>query len=295
MKPKKNPDFISNLFPTLFFISSLMLISCSEKIEKSFYETDLKVVTFNIRYGTADDGVNSWEFRKNLVFEVIRENYPDILGIQEALNFQISELISELPWYSFAGVGRDDGKLKGEYSAVLYSKDRFILDTTETFWFSDTPQIPGSTTWESTFPRICTWVRLYDKFSKKVLYVYNVHFDHQSKISREKSSDMLLTKILNKINSSPIILMGDFNCSYTNPAIQKILNSGMTDSYRALNNRTNNEGTFNNFTGEKNGDKIDYIFINNKFIPLSASVDHFNRDNKYPSDHFPVNAIIKYK
>lgn len=295
MKPVKNSRLIFIVLTTIFFIFSLLFISCTEKIEKSAYETELKVMSFNIRYGTADDGENSWQFRKNLVFDVIRESYPDILGVQEALDFQINELIDELPWYSFAGVGRDDGKTKGEYSAVFFSKDRFILDTTETFWFSETPNIPGTKTWESNFPRICSWVRLYDKFSKKVMYVYNVHYDHQSQISREKSTEMLIAKIETNKKFFPVILMGDFNCSESNTAVKKILDSGFTDSYRDLNERTDDEGTFNNFTGKKNGDKIDFIFINDKFIPVSANIDHLNKGGKYPSDHFPVKAIIKYK
>ncbi|NMB80375.1 MAG: endonuclease/exonuclease/phosphatase family protein [Ignavibacteria bacterium] len=261
----------------------------------SVYETELKVMTFNIRYGTANDGENNWEFRKDMVMELIRENNPDILSLQEALDFQISEILDELPGYSFIGVGRDDGKNKGEFSAILFAKDRFIVDTTETFWFSDTPNIAGSITWEGSLPRICSWGLLFDKFSKRSLYVYNVHFDHQSQVSREKSAEMLIKKIQSGKNSLPVILTGDFNCGENNPAIQKIISSGLNDTYRKLFTPEQDEGTFNNFKGDRSGEKIDYIFVNGIFEIISAKIDYTNKEGKYPSDHFPVTAIVKYK
>lgn len=259
------------------------------------YETELKVMTFNIRYGTADDGENSWKYRKDIVIEVIREANPDLLSLQEALDFQISEILDELPGYSYLGVGRDDGKTKGEYSAVLYAKDRFIIDTTETFWFSDTPKIPGSITWDATLPRICSWGLLFDKFSKKQMYVYNVHLDHQSQISREKSTEMLVRKIQSGKMPLPVLVTGDFNCGDKNQAIQYLISSGLTDTYRKLNPPKSDEGTFNGFKGDRSGEKIDYIFVNNQFEILSSKIDYTNRDGKYPSDHFPVIAIVKYK
>lgn len=281
----------------LMFLLTLLLSSgCTQKERaRSVYETDLKVMTFNIRFGTANDGENSWIARKSLVFEVIRNNNPDLIGLQEALDFQINEILDELPGYSYIGVGRDDGKYKGEYSAILFAKDRFIVDSTETFWFSETPNVAGSITWGGTLPRICSWGLLYDKFCNTPLYFYNVHLDHESQESREKSVDMLINKIESGKKNFPIILTGDFNCGEENPAIQKILSSGLFDSYRLLNTRQDDEGTFNGFNGEKTGDKIDYIFVNNKFIVTESGIDYSNRDGKYPSDHFPVIAILNYK
>lgn len=259
------------------------------------YETELKVMTFNIRYGTANDGENSWKYRKDILIEVIREANPDLLSLQEALDFQISEILDELPGYSYLGVGRDDGKNRGEFSAVLYAKDRFIVDTTETFWFSDTPNIPGSISWEASLPRICSWGLLFDKFSKKQLYIYNVHLDHQSQISREKSVEMLVRKIQSGKIRLPVIVTGDFNCGETNAAIQRIISAGLIDTYRKLNPPKLDEGTFNGFKGDRYGDKIDYIFASNEFEIISAKIDYTSKDGKYPSDHFPVIAIVKYK
>lgn len=259
------------------------------------YETELKVMSFNIRYGTANDAENSWDLRKEFVFEVIRENNPDILGLQEALDFQIQEIIENIPGYGFIGLGRDDGKSKGEFSAILFAKDRFIIDTSETFWFSDQPRVPGSITWGGSLPRICTWGLLFDKFANKSLYVYNIHWDHQSQISREKSSELLLKKIGLNDKNIPLVLTGDFNCGYSNPGITKLLDAGLTDTYRMLNPAAQDEGTFNGFKGDKTGEKIDFIFIRGSLEIIRAAIDHSNRNGKYPSDHFPVTATLKYK
>lgn len=285
------------LTATLVFTGLIILISGCTNYRNTGtpYETELKVMTFNIRYGTADDGENSWKYRKEIVMEVIREANPDLLSLQEALDFQISEILDELPGYSYLGVGRDDGKTKGEYSAVLYAKDRFIVDTTETFWFSDTPKLPGSITWEATLPRICSWGLLFDKFSKKQMYVYNVHLDHQSQVSREKSTEMLIRKIQSGKANLPVVVTGDFNCGDKNQAIQNLISSGLTDTYRKINPPKPDEGTFNGFKGDRSGEKIDFIFVNNEFEILSAKIDYTNREGKFPSDHFPVIAVVKYK
>lgn len=283
--------FVLTLLCTILFSTGCI----KQESARSLYETDLKVMTFNIRYGNAEDGENSWQARKSLVFEVIRKNNPDLLGLQEALDFQINEILDELPGYSYLGVGRDNGKSNGEHSVILYVKERFIVDTTETFWFSDTPDVAGSITWGGSLPRICSWGLLYDKFCNTPLYVYNVHLDHQSQESREKSSEMLIHKIESGQKNIPIVLTGDFNCSEDNSAIQKILASGLIDSYRIINTKRDTEGTFNGFKGNKTGDKIDYIFISNNFNVIESKIDYTTSDGKYPSDHFPVTAILNYK
>lgn len=287
-----------NLF--IYIVLSIILIitpyGCiQQQSTASNYETELKVMSFNIRYGTANDGENRWDLRKEFLFEVIRENNPDIIGLQEALEYQLQEIIENIPGYGFIGSGRDDGKSKGEFSAILFAKDRFIIDTSETFWFSDQPQVPGSITWGGSLPRICTWGLIFDKFTNKSLYVYNIHWDHQSQISREKSSEALLEKIGLNDKNIPLVLTGDFNCGDANPGIRKLLDAGLTDTYRALNSKSPDEGTFNGFKGDKSGEKIDFIFIRGNFEIVSSAIDHSNRNGRYPSDHFPVTATLKYK
>lgn len=156
---------------------------------------DLSIMTFNIRYGTAPDGDDRWEKRKQMVFELLERFSSDIIGVQEAQRFQLDEIREALPHYAETGVGRDDGKTAGEYSAILYRADRFALVEEETFWFSDTPGIPGSMTWGNSYPRICTWTRLEERSTSRTFYVYNVHLDHVSQPSREKSVAALVQKI----------------------------------------------------------------------------------------------------
>ncbi|MDP3441280.1 MAG: endonuclease/exonuclease/phosphatase family protein [Ignavibacteria bacterium] len=279
----------------LIVIFALVILSCkSSDTSSSNVTQELKSMTFNVRYGSADDGANSWQFRKNYVFETVRSFSPDILGVQEALKFQMDELLENLPEYNFVGVGRDDGIDKGEFSALLFNKQRFIVDSSGTFWFSDSPTIPGSKTWGNNFTRICSWAILFDKFFQKKLLVCNLHLDHESQNSREKSAVQLVEFTDDFISRMPVIVMGDFNSSYNNETIKTILRNGFTDTYRDLNNISPNEGTFNGFEGIGSGEKIDFIFSNSFFETISAAIVKKSFNGMYPSDHFPVTAVVKY-
>lgn len=263
----------------------------------------LKIMSFNIRYGTADDGPNVWPVRKNLVFDIFKNHQPDIVGLQESLRFQLDEIQENLPGqYTEIGVGRDDGKQTGEYSPILYRTDRFDMIDSGTFWFSDTPEIPGSKSWGNNIPRICTWAILEIKpdstMQTQQIYVYNVHLDHQSQASRERSTQFLAQKVAAIKADNPIIIVtGDFNAGEDNPAITSLIASmGLLDAYRIIHFAAENTGTFNSFSGNTNGPKIDYIFLsdlNNKLKVLDAQILHDNNNNRYPSDHFPVTADIQ--
>jgi endonuclease/exonuclease/phosphatase family metal-dependent hydrolase len=269
---------------------------------------DLKLMSFNIRYGSADDGENSWDHRKNLVFKVIKKAHPDILGLQEALRFQLDEMYNAVPEYNEAGVGRDDGKEAGEYSAVLYRSERFQLLESDTFWFSSSPEVPGSKDWGNSITRICTWVRLEEKKSKTHFYVYNLHLDHQSQPSRERSAVLLTSFLSERKHTDPFIVTGDFNAGETNPVILFLkgqsaleLEPGhfvsntipLQDTYRFLVPKAEKVGTFHDFMGTTTGDKIDYIFVQEKTKVTAAKIDHSHWNNKFPSDHFPVTASIR--
>jgi endonuclease/exonuclease/phosphatase family metal-dependent hydrolase len=181
--------------------------------------TDLSVMSFNIRYGTADDGENHWNHRRDMVAEVFRTRHADIVGVQEALNFQITEITTANPAYAVLGVGRDDGRSKGEFSAILYRADRFAVAESGTFWLSDTPETVASATWGNRITRICTWARLIDRASGDAFYIFNTHFDHESQPSRERSARLIAERIAARASPDPVILMGDFNAGETNPAI----------------------------------------------------------------------------
>ena len=283
---------LESLFYIIFIVLLLNCFVATISYSQQKQQNELKVMTFNIRYGTANDGENNWEFRKDNVVETIKNFNPDLFGLQEALQLQIDELLKQMPNYSYVGVGRDDGKSAGEHSCIFYLKDRFSVDSSGTFWFSETPNIIASKSWGNNITRICTWSLFRDKLSGKSFYMFNVHLDHESQPSREKSSELLVRKISQKFLS--VILTGDFNCGDINPAIKTIIKSGMIDSNRKLHKKKPNEGTFNSFRGETNGDKIDFIFVSKDFEVRRSKIIRTNYNGKYPSDHFPVTAEIKY-
>jgi len=255
----------------------------------------LTVMTFNIRYGTANDGDNHWKLRKDFLFGVMRDQDADIVGLQEALDFQIREIAAALPFYSVVGVGRDDARLKGEYSAILVRKDRFNVAEAGTFWFSDTPSVPGSMTWGNKITRICTWARLIDR-DGFAFYVFNVHLDHQSQPSRERSADLLAARIdARAFAQEPVVVTGDFNVGEDNVAIQKLIGSKKyVDTFRVLHPDVKEAGTFSGFKmGSVSGPKIDYVLVQPGTEVMSAAIVRTERGGKYPSDHFPVVARIR--
>jgi endonuclease/exonuclease/phosphatase family metal-dependent hydrolase len=262
---------------------------------------DLRVMTFNIRYGTADDGDNRWSNRRELVPAVIEAHEPDVVGLQEALHFQLQELLAALPQFGSVGVGRTDGATKGEYAAILYRTDRFDLDRDErgTFWFSDTPEVPGSRSFGNQIERICTWVRLIDRQSQAAFYVFNVHLDHRSQPSRERSTQMLVERIRARThNDDPFVITGDFNAAPDNPAILTLLTEttaaslGIADCYRLRNEPSANEGTFGAFNGTTDGHRIDYVFAGKGASTRASYIVHDHDEGRYPSDHFPVVADL---
>ncbi len=253
----------------------------------------LTVMSFNIRYGTANDGDNSWPNRDHLVMRVFEDRKAQIVGVQEALVFQLDEITEAHPHYGVIGVGRDDGKTKGEYAAMLYDTRRFAVDSSGTFWLSDTPEVVASTSWGNSITRICTWARLIDRASGDAVYVYNAHYDHRSQESREKSSALILQRIASRTNDDPVVLMGDFNAGESNPAITSINDSDLIHTYRALHPAEAAVGTFNAFTGKSDGEMIDHIFVSPEVKILDADIDRTNDNGRYPSDHTPVWATIE--
>ena len=257
----------------------------------------LTVMSFNVRYGTAKDGDNVWTARRDLLFDVLREQDADLIGLQEALDFQIDEILAAVPGYAVVGVGRDDGARKGEYAAILFRKDRLHVAASGTFWFSDTPDIVGSATWGNRVTRICTWARFIDR-DGRAFWVYNVHLDHESQPSREKSVALLRQRIdARPYTGEPVIVTGDFNVGETNAAL-RVLTAGnaFADTFRAAHPDEKVVGTFTGFrSGRIDGEKIDYVFAQPAAEVLSASIVRTDRDGRYPSDHFPVVARIRIK
>ena len=285
----------SLLFTVL--VSGMFVGGCSPKVEASEDTLTVRVMSFNIRYGTAPDGPNHWNKRRDLVMGVIRDHAPDFLGVQEALRFQLDEILDRFPLYAEIGVGRDGGK-DGEYSAILYRKDRFEPVQADTFWMSDTPGTP-SAHWGNHYLRTCTWGLFNDVDSGAQLYVYNSHLDHESQAAREKSTKLISRKVKNRAGVAPYIVMGDFNAGEANPAITYLTGEAenrdvrFLDSFRVQHPDAVQVGTFNGFKGELNGDKIDYILVSQDINVVDASIVRSMQGGRSPSDHFPVIATLE--
>lgn len=262
----------------------------------------LTVMSFNIRYGTANDGENRWPNRRAFLFDVVREADADLVGLQEALDGQIREIAAAVPVYGVIGVGRDDGRTRGEYAAILYRRGRFHVAESGTFWFSDTPDVVASRSWGNTITRICTWARLVDR-GGQAFWIYNVHLDHQSQPSRERSTRLLAERIAARAGrGEPVVVTGDFNVGEDNVALTSLLSAApgaaprFADTFRVRHPDAREVGTFTGFTfGETKGAKIDYILVEPSTEVLDAAIVRTSRDGRYPSDHFPVTARVRLR
>lgn len=247
-------------------------------------------MTYNIRYDNPNDGGNHWELRKRWMANQINFVEPDVMGIQEGLYHQVTFLDDALPTYSYVGVGRDDGKTKGEYSAIFYKTEKLSVITQSTFWLSETPGNP-SVGWDAAMERICTYALFQDKKTEQRFWVFNTHFDHVGDTARSKSVDLILSQI-ESINTEklPVFLMGDLNLEPEAEPIQK-LSAQMNDTrHYSTQVVFGPKGTYNGFKHNENVERrIDYIFagrrgiVTKKYAVLSDS-----KDKRYPSDHLPV-------
>ena len=263
---------------------------------------NLNVMSFNIRRGTAKDGKNHWRFRRNRIDELLNHYYPDVLGLQEALNFQISEIRTMLPGYDNVGTGNLSGS-KVLHNAIFFNASRFRLSEQGTFWFSDTPNIPGSKGWGNIMPRTCTWARLIEKNSRQAFYFYNVHLDHLSRRSR-KNSVVFLTQFIHKRSSpDPFILTGDFNAGEKSAPIKylkskitlKIRKKGfisnpepLMDTFRVRYPNDRHVATFHGYRKLFFRFRLDYIFVPSSVRVQDARIIHPLWRKYYPSDHFPL-------
>ena len=283
---------------TLFFLCISYLPA---KVDTS-KELGLRVMTFNIRNSYAWDGENDWKHRNELVYQTIRDYSPAILGLQEANHAQQNELLSALPEYDFVGIGAKGGT-KGQYCSILYLKNRFRVDKTETYWLSDTPTVPSST-WGNHHLRIFTYARLVEKETGDIIHTYNCHLDDGSKKAREKSVRQIGEHILQQASNEPFVFMGDFNAPENSITIQQIgkfkaEHEGTihlaSDSFRMLHPQKKDVGTYHGYKGNIQGDKIDSIFVPPTTEVSEASIVRTSSNDRYPSDHFPVTATLRFK
>jgi endonuclease/exonuclease/phosphatase family metal-dependent hydrolase len=264
----------------------------------------LSILTFNIRYNNPADGEDAWPHRKAMAAAVIRDHAADSVGLQEALKGQIAELLAALPGYAIVGVGRDDGKEKGEYSAIMYRTDRLKVLESGTFWLSETPEVPGSKSWATACTRVCTWARFEDRAAAgRTFYHFNTHMDHQSQEARVNGARLIVERIAARPHPDAVIVTGDFNAGEENPAVRTFTApradapGGFIDTFRATHPAERNIGTFHAFEGTPGAkgstrDKIDFVLVSPGWSTRSAEIVTASVKGRYPSDHFPVAATI---
>jgi len=263
----------------------------------------LKVMSFNIRYGAANDGTNSWPHRNHLVLETIRTFDPDLLGLQEVLGFQADYLKEGLPGYAFHGVGREDGVAKGEFVPLMYKTERFELVGSGHFWLSDDPETPGSVSWDSSLTRMLSWVVLRDHHAPQRPFVFaNVHFDHRGPQARLESARLIRQRAADIQDEFPIVLTGDFNTTEDDPPYAVLVrgegfqNLPFIDTYRAIHpERSPNEASFSRWIGVRPGSRIDWIVHTPQFKTLHAAINYTQEEGRYPSDHYPVEAVLRLR
>jgi endonuclease/exonuclease/phosphatase family metal-dependent hydrolase len=253
-----------------------------------------KFMTYNIQASNLVDFLHRWESRKELVLTVINSNNPDVLGLQETLSDRVLDIAQVLGNYACYWAGGDDGQSDGQGCPIFYRLDKFKLVDSGTFWFSDRSDKPGAKGWGNLIPRFCSWVKLSPKTrAGSSFYVYNTHLDSLSQGSREKSVRLLEQEIARRRGTAPFIILGDFNMSLDNPAMEFLLEKNrhssieLVDAWRTVYPNGPDVATYNTKTRQ-----IDHILLSATMKATSAKVDNRKFDGRVPSDHYPVIADV---
>jgi endonuclease/exonuclease/phosphatase family metal-dependent hydrolase len=272
-----------------FWLAAVLLLACVNLTAQ-----DIRIASYNLRYANRSDSGNLWENRLPAISALIRFHNFEIFGTQEGLRHQLDSLAARLPDHQWYGKGRDDGDAKGEHSAIFFKRSLFDLLDKGDFWLSETPGKPGPG-WDARLNRICSWVKLRHKRSRKEFYVFNVHYDHQGVKARVNSSQLILEKIRAIAGKQPALLTGDFNGDHQSEWYQSIANSGwLKDSYRLASDPYAPNGSFNGFNHQKMGSGIiDHIFVTGAFKVQQWGLLTDTYYGKFPSDHFPVLCVLR--
>ena len=255
----------------------------------------LTVMTYNLKFASSNPP-NAWPQRRPLMRELIAGLAPDVLGTQEGLYSQLQDLAADLPAYQWIGLGRDGGS-RGEFMAVFYRPERLEPLAFDHFWLSDTPEVIGSKTWGPKLARMVTWVKFWDRQTKRQFIFVNTHFDHQVQEAREKSASLVRERVAAFDPTLPILLVGDFNAAAGNNKACTILTQDkfFTDTWATARERVNEGiGTFNGFRAiQKGGPRIDWILSRGDVVADRIEIVTFSRDGQFPSDHCPVLARLR--
>ena len=254
---------------------------------------ELKVMSYNIRMGSANDGTNSWVYRCGGTIEMLKDQKPDVFGVQEALGDQLEFIEEYAKDYDHVGVGRDDGKKAGEYMAIFWNKKTMKILKWGTFWLSETPEKP-SMGWDAACMRTATWALVKDKRTGKRFYFVNTHLDHVGTEARKNGLKLIVDRI-EEINPQgyPMVLTGDFNIRPAAPELKEL--DTRMKSARKYATQTDSHQTFNNWGKAPADDIIDYIYYSGFSSCLEyQTVTKKYYDRKFISDHYPIAARLIY-
>ena len=277
----------------LLFVLAVMVAFPQFAAAQKKESEGLKVMSYNIRYGSADDGTNSWKYRWPATVEMLNDVKPDVFGVQEALDFQV-EFISEMVRdYKGYGVGREDGKHDGEHMAIFWNKKTIKMIKSGTFWLSETPEKP-SMGWDAACYRTATWALMKDKKTGKKFYFVNTHLDHVGREAQKNGLKLIVDRIAS-INPEgyPMVLTGDFNVRPSNDCLVD-LDKIMT-STRKIAKKTDNKGTFNGWRTDREGGVIDYIYMSGfSSVPVYETIVKKYADKPFISDHYPIMSVLEF-
>lgn len=255
----------------------------------------MTVMSWNIRYDNPRDGVNAWKHRKDWVAKIIQRERVDIVGLQEVLLRQLNDLKKRLPEMQVYGVGRDDGKTRGEFAPILFRRKRFALLDKSTFWLSRTPDKPGSRDWDAAITRIASWVKLKDRTTGRTFYVINTHFDHRGRIARENSALLLVKMLRKKFTDAPVLLTGDFNTTPGSKPYQNLVDTkgARSPSFQDARGKSTSKpqgpnSTWNGFRAIVANRRIDFVFVTKRVQVRRHRILSDQRKGRFPSDHLPV-------
>lgn len=275
----------------------LVLAACTraevrEPVEARASES-LVALSFNVRYGSADDGADAWPLRRDDLLARIREQRPTLIGVQEALDFQVEWLERELPGHVRVGQGREGGS-RGEHCALYVERARLDVLASGDFWLSERPDEVASVGWDAALPRICTWARVRERATGRELTVWNAHFDHRGEVARERAGQLLASRIL--AFRGEHVVLGDLNCGETSPALRALAAAGLRDTFRDLQPGATAVGTFHAFRGGSAGEKIDFVLASQGLRTVSAAIlSDAGARGRWPSDHHAVMAALAWR
>jgi endonuclease/exonuclease/phosphatase family metal-dependent hydrolase len=288
----RNPSFrfAARSVLSLAVVGCLVLVNAQAPSAENASPSALTVMTYNLKFASPNPP-NAWPARRPLMREVIRQIVPDVIGTQEGLYEQLNDIAADLPEYNWIGLGREGGS-RGEFMAVFYRKSRFEALAFDHFWLSDTPEVIGSKTWGTKWPRMVTWVKFLDRQTQQEFFLWNTHFDNDSQAAREKSAKLVRERIATLDTRLPLILTGDFNAAAgTNQAYKILTSDGLFADTWVTAKARKGEGlsTSNGFKAiRRNGVRIDWILTRGAFTVDSAEIVTFSRNGQFPSDHCPV-------